>query len=77
MLNELVFLKDAQRLLLRIESITFSQDKSMHRAQVAAYGEIINPARHRLLIDVKAATLHRLAVEHDDHSWKACVVLDI
>lgn len=76
-LNELVFLKDARRLLLRIEAITFSEVNGMHRASVTACGERIDPARHRLLIDVKAVTLHRLALEKDEQGWKACVVLDV
>ncbi|WP_243372995.1 archease [Geotalea sp. SG265] len=76
-LNELVFLKDAKRLLLRIQSIAFSHDKEMYRAKITARGERIDPARHRLLVDVKAVTLHRFSLEETEHGWKACVVLDI
>jgi SHS2 domain-containing protein len=76
-LNELVFLKDAKRLLLRIQSIAFTHHKGMHRAVVTAKGEGIDPGRHRLLVDVKAVTLHRFSLQDTGHGWKACVVLDI
>jgi len=76
-LNELVFLKDAKRLLLRIQSLYFSQEAGMHRAKVIARGERIDPAKHRLLTDVKAVTLHRFSLKNDEHGWKACVVLDV
>lgn len=77
MLNELVFLKDAKRLLLRVQSIAFNHDKEEHRAKVVTRGERIDPARHRLLVDVKAVTLHRFSLKDTGHGWKASVVLDV
>lgn len=77
MLSELVFFKDARRLLLRIDSIRINHDQDGYQAQVIAVGEPIDPARHRLLIDVKAVTLHRLSVDQLPDCWKAVVVLDI
>jgi len=76
-LNELVFLKDAKRLIMRIHSITFSHEDGMHKAEVTASGEKIDTLKHRPLLDVKAVTLHRLSVEKSEAGWKACVVLDV
>lgn len=76
-LNELVYLKDAKCLLLRIESIAVNQDQGLHRAQVVAKGERIDPRRHKLLVDVKAVTLHRFSLVAIEGGWKATVVLDV
>ena len=76
-LNELVFLKDAKRLILRIHSITFSHEGGMRKAEVTAKGEKIDTTKHRLLLDVKAVTLHRLSLEKSEVGWRACVVLDV
>lgn len=40
-------------------------------------GEQIDAARHRLLVDVKAVTLHCLQVKFCDNVWKATLVLDV
>jgi SHS2 domain-containing protein len=45
--------------------------------EAEARGEPLDPARHRLLADVKAVTLHRLRVERTVRGWEASVVLDI
>jgi SHS2 domain-containing protein len=33
--------------------------------------------RHRLLVDVKAVTMHRLRVVFENNVWRATAVLDI
>jgi len=45
--------------------------------QARCCGERIDPKRHHLLADVKAATLYRLRVEMVDGKWEGMVVLDI
>lgn len=40
-------------------------------------GEAIDPARHKLGVDVKAVTKHNFAVKHERGTYKATVVLDI
>jgi len=37
----------------------------------------VGAARHRLLVDVKAVTLHGFQVFVEDNLWKAVVVLDV
>ena len=76
-LNELVFYKDARRLLLRIESITISSLPEMFSLHAVARGEETDFERHSPSADVKAVTLHRLKVEETAEGWRGTVVLDI
>ncbi len=43
----------------------------------AGSGEELDMDRHELVVDVKAVTLHRYALERVDKRWRAFVVLDI
>jgi SHS2 domain-containing protein len=42
-----------------------------------ARGERVDPDRHRLDLDIKAITYHRLRVEEEDGGWVAEVIMDI
>lgn len=77
LLEELVFRKDVERLLLRVPSVRIEGRDGGLALWAEAYGETLDPGRHRLLVDVKAVTLHRFAVERSDAGWRATVVLDI
>ena len=76
-LQEIVYHKDAERLLLRIRELRIEEAGSGYRLHAEAIGETIDPARHPLLADVKAVTLHRLSVEKTPSGWRAVVVLDV
>jgi len=76
-LEELVYYKDAEHLLLRCRDISVRRAGALWRVTATLEGEPIDPARHELSADVKAVTLHRLAVRQTDHGWEATVVLDI
>lgn len=76
-LNELVYLKDARRLLLHAERLVITEAEGLFRLECVARGERIEPARHRQLVDVKAVTLHRFSLVHEGGLWKATVVLDV
>jgi SHS2 domain-containing protein len=74
--NELVYLRDAEELLLRPERLSIEQDgEARLRAELA--GEPISRGRHRLLADVKAATAHGLRVTRTERGWEARVTLDV
>lgn len=75
-LSELVFLKDARCLLLRVKSVDIIEQNGKYTAKVAAFGERIDPKKHPLLVDVKAVTLHRFSLEKTDTGWQAVVILD-
>jgi len=76
-LQELVYHKDAGRLLLRVRDLRIEETGSGYRLHANAFGETIDPGRHPLLADVKAVTLHRLVVERTRDGWRAVVVLDV
>ena len=77
LLEELVYRKDAERLLLRVPSVHIEERIGELALHAEAYGETLDPGRHRLLVDVKAVTLHRFLVERTDLGWRATVILDI
>ncbi len=76
-LQKLIFYKDAERLLLRVKSLTLGRRKSEYEIDAQLSGEPIEPSKHQLSVDVKAVTFHRLAVEEHESGWKATVVLDV
>ncbi|MBI5014521.1 MAG: archease [Deltaproteobacteria bacterium] len=76
-LNELLYLKDAERLLLRVTEVRLQGGPGHWRVEGEARGEEIDPDRHALVVDVKAVTLHRLRVERTQRGWEATVVVDV
>jgi SHS2 domain-containing protein len=78
-LNELIFYKDARRLLLRAARLSILElpDGGGYALQSALQGEEIDAQRHRLNTDVKAVTLLRFSVTRVTNGWRATVVLDV
>ena len=76
-LQELVYFKDAEKLLLRVPAVRIENINGRHVLRAAARGERLDPRRHRLNADVKAVTLHRFSLRRADAGWEALVVLDI
>ena len=76
-LGELIYYKDAEGLLLGLSSLAVEGGPGGYRLRAEAAGEPVDPARHELGVDVKAVTLHRLAVERTPEGWQATVVLDV
>jgi SHS2 domain-containing protein len=76
-LQELIFLKDAERLLLRIREVQIVERDENYFAKATAEGEPLDAKRHHQRADVKAVTLHDFSVEQIDGGWKARVLLDI
>jgi SHS2 domain-containing protein len=76
-LDELVFRKDAEGLLLRASGVRVEQRDCGWEVHAILWGEPIAPARHLLGSDVKAVTLHGLAVGQDGAGWRAQVTLDV
>ncbi len=77
LLGELIFFKDAEQLLLRVKQMSISKQGENIVLTAEARGEKIDRQKHRLLVDVKAVTLHRFKVEETSEGWAAIVVLDI
>ena len=78
LLNELIYWKDAEHLLLRTETLRIWRDAAV-RLEARLAGERIDPERHRLEGDVKAATAYGLRVRqlNGDGGWEAAVTLDV
>ncbi len=76
-LNELIFLKDARQLLLRVVSAKVVWSGGRYFVDALAEGEPLDPHRHPLVVDVKAVTLHLFQVEMTENGWRAQVVMDI
>lgn len=76
-LQELIFLKDAERLLLRIRELQIGEKDETFFVKATGAGETLDAERHHQRADVKAVTLHDFSVERTDGSWKARVLLDI
>jgi len=76
-LQELIFYKDARRLLLHADTVRIKHGKDTFSLEATVSGEQIDAGRHRLLVDVKAVTLHRFSVLFEDNLWKAVVELDV
>jgi SHS2 domain-containing protein len=77
LLQELIFLKDAERLLLRMREVQISERDQNYFVKARAEGEPLDPERHRQRADVKAVTLHDFSVERTESGWRARVLLDI
>jgi SHS2 domain-containing protein len=75
-LNELVYLRDAEGLLLRAERLRVSPGPPA-RLDATLAGEEIDAARHALAAEVKAATAHGLGVRRDPAGWRAEATLDV
>jgi SHS2 domain-containing protein len=76
-LQELIYYKDAEELLLRVGQVKLEEKDRRFFLQATARGEKIDPSRHQLRVDVKAVTLHQFRVETNNQGWEAHVILDI
>ena len=75
-LNELVYLRDAEELLLHPDKleIVWGDSVELH-AELS--GERIDRSRHTLASEVKAATAHSLRVGKTTDGWTATATLDV
>jgi protein archease len=76
-LQELVFLKDAERLLFSRFELDPVEGTSSWHLRVRAFGDEIAPEKHELLADVKAVSLHNFIVRKTNAEWRAEVILDV
>jgi len=76
-LQELIYFKDAKRLLLRARDTQIDQKGEAYFLKAKVAGERLDNTRHQQRADVKAVTLHGFSVEKFEGGWKARVLLDI
>lgn len=77
LLQELIYYKDAENLLLRIGDIEIEEKGGLYHLRANAAGELLDPARHEQGVDVKAVTLHRFSLEKTENGWQTYTLLDI
>ncbi len=77
LLQEIIYYKDAEQLLLRVEDVRISYADGLYRLNATGFGEELDPDKHDLIVDVKAVTLHKFNVEQTHRGWEAMVILDI
>ena len=76
-LQELIYFKDADRLLLRVREIRIDIGDGACSLKATTEGEPLDAGRHQQRADVKAVTLHDFRVEKTEGGWKAVAILDI
>ncbi len=76
-LQEIIYLKDARRLLPLDMSVTIDRETSPMQLTARARCATLDSQGNRLLTDVKAVTMHRFAIRQDAGGWNATVVLDV
>jgi G3E family GTPase/SHS2 domain-containing protein len=76
-LQELIYFKDSQQLLLRARDIRISEKDGKHALEAELHGEKLDPARHSQRVDVKAVTLHQFKLEKTEQGWEVTVILDV
>ncbi len=73
-LNELLYVYSVEKMVFAdFEDLRLEPDS----IEAVAYGELFNPEKHELHIEVKAATYHGLSLSNDDGVWKARIIFDI
>jgi SHS2 domain-containing protein len=76
-LNEFLFYKDSQSLLLLPESVEVTNESGTYICRYTLAGEIIDRARHNFRVDIKAVTLHGLKVYEHHGTFTAITVFDV
>lgn len=76
-LQELIFLKDAELLLVSKYEIKVSRTENGITLNATLKGEQIDNIKHDMLVDVKAVSWHLFKLEKTKQGWKAFVILDV
>jgi SHS2 domain-containing protein len=76
-LNELLYFKDAEQLLLQVDHLSIQQPHKNPSLSAVLKGEKLDRRKHRFGTDVKAVTLHLLTVKETAGGWEATAVLDV
>ncbi|MEJ5299577.1 MAG: archease [Thermodesulforhabdaceae bacterium] len=79
-LQEIIYLKDAQQLFLKVKSISIKpikDDKGLWNLQAILIGEPIEIHKDDLLADVKGITFHDFSLEKKGNHWEATITVDV
>jgi SHS2 domain-containing protein len=75
-LSEIVYLKDAERFLLKKVDIEIFNEHP-YKIKATLKGETIDQDRHTLKVDVKAVTYHKFRIGKKDGNWFSEVIFDL
>lgn len=76
-LQELIYYKDAEQLMLRVSEVGIKGERAPFSVRATARGELLAPERHHPRVDVKAVTLHNFQLEKIEGGWRTFIILDI
>ncbi len=76
-LNEIVYVKDAERMLLCAEDVRIEPVPAGFELVARLSGETLDAVRHATRVDVKAVTLHGFSVQQSARGWEARVTVDV
>ncbi|VVC03427.1 Protein archease [Candidatus Bilamarchaeum dharawalense] len=76
-LQELIFLKDAELLLVSKYEMKIYRTERGIMLKATLKGEPIDNTKHEMLVDVKAVSWHQFKLERVKNEWKAFVILDV
>ena len=76
-LNELLFLKDTKKMLYAKFRLTIGEKLGAVELKAVCFGEKINPEKHELTTDAKAATYTELLVKKQGEDWIAQCIIDV
>lgn len=76
-LNDILFFKDSESLLLLPHHVEVLLKDDIYRCEYTLHGETIDRIRHRIAVDIKAVTLHRLEIYNDRGLYIAESVFDV
>lgn len=74
--NELIYQKDVNNVLFLPGNIEIERQDGMLHLVASMKGERIGK-KCSFIVDVKAATMHKLSVIHDDEGWSSFMILDV
>jgi SHS2 domain-containing protein len=73
-LNELIYIFDVEHIIFKMFEI---EELTSTKIKATCFGEKIEPGKHKLKREIKAATYHMLQISKEDGSYKVQVIFDI
>ncbi len=74
LLNEIIYLKDAEKFLVKRVIIEDIKDKNL---KVLLLGETYDPNKHEIIEDIKAATYHNIKILKEKDNLKTKIIFDV
>jgi len=74
-LNELIFYFGSEN--MAFSKFDVEVDKKNFKLRAICCGEIIDPQKHEIRTEVKAATYHKMEIKRLNGRWQARVIVDI